>query len=145
MHKILDLANLGIMLSKQQQRRWSACAICTFVVRIWHKQIFSWYGSNTPVSKSSQHFQIPVDFKACHEPDGKQIQIERDYTKWTTFFWRTCHENSESNFPMTSVMTSLKKWGKSTHAAFFFLTSVYDFYNKIRMHVIADLTSFPLV
>ena len=32
-------------LGSEQQKRWSDCADCAFVVRIWHKQVFSWRGS----------------------------------------------------------------------------------------------------
>ena len=48
--EILDRETRGIILSrKQKQRRWSDCAdaqadLC-LVVRIWHKQVFSWRGS----------------------------------------------------------------------------------------------------
>ena len=42
--EILDLASIG----SEQQRRWLDCLdrlICAFVVRIWHKQLFSGCGS----------------------------------------------------------------------------------------------------
>ena len=54
MRQSLESCNFGFSkalyyLSSEQQRRWSDCAnarlICTFIVRIWHKQIFSWRDS----------------------------------------------------------------------------------------------------
>ena len=49
--QILDIGSIGIILSRQQttkaliQTARMRRLICAFVVRIWHKQVFSWHGS----------------------------------------------------------------------------------------------------
>ena len=49
--EIMDLASICIILSRQRtikalQTAWMSRLICAFVVHIWHRQVFSWGGSN---------------------------------------------------------------------------------------------------
>ena len=47
--EISDIETGDIILSRQQTKKVLIRLrrlICTFVVRIWHKQVFSWHGSN---------------------------------------------------------------------------------------------------
>ena len=77
--RVLKLASRGIILSRQRttkvlirlrgckvliRLRWWAL-ICAFVVRIWHKQFFSWRGSTQNIE---WHYKMKIMLKKCLHP-----------------------------------------------------------------------------
>ena len=115
-------------LGSEQQRHWSACAdesrlICTFVVRILHKQVFSWHGSNGmhPTKTDQPTYEDRLDqFSLCAvwvDPNFMQTKMTQHivyrwvmiqvFTKHTSFCKFCC---LKSFFSQTGDQLKPSSW-----------------------------------
>ena len=88
--------------------------ICVFVVRIWHKQVFSWRGSYVCINIKLLIYLLPLLYDFCYRLELtfalKLLGLSQANFMWSLWFWGTkaCSINSGHMTKMVAMLVFCK-------------------------------------